>query len=85
MIGVGLLIEIAASIAISSTNLPLVILGSVSLLGLLIFVLGCYFYAKGKGRSAIWAILGVFSLIGFIILLVLPDKSESQTQTTTAA
>lgn len=80
MIGIGLLLEIAASIALSLTNLSLLILGTVSFIGFVVFALGCYYYAKSKGRSGLWAILGIFSLIGFIILLVLPDKSEVKSQ-----
>lgn len=80
MIGVGLLIQIGASIALAVTNISLAILGMVSFLGFIVFALGCYYYAKGKGRSGLWGIIGFLSLIGFIILLILPDKSANQSQ-----
>lgn len=85
MIGVGLLLKIAAGIALSLTNLPLLLLGTVSFIGFVVFVIGCYYYAKGKGRSGLWALIGVLSLIGFIILLVLPDKSNGQAQPAAAS
>lgn len=34
-------------------------------------------YAKAKGRSGLWAIAGVFTLLGLIVLLLLKDKHEA--------
>ena len=47
----------------------------ISLLGLVIFVWGCMRYAADKGYSKWLGLLGLLSCIGFIILLVLPEKS----------
>lgn len=40
-------------------------------------VWGLYNYAKGKGYSGFLAILGFLSLIGWIILVLLPDKRKN--------
>ena len=39
--------------------------------GALLF--GCVCYARGKGRSGAWGILGLTSLLGLILLVLLPD------------
>jgi hypothetical protein len=41
-----------------------------------LFIWGCCMYAKGKGYSAAFGLLGFLSLIGLIILVVLPDKAK---------
>jgi hypothetical protein len=37
---------------------------------------GLWAYLKAKGRSGSWAVLGVFTLIGLIIILALSDKHK---------
>jgi hypothetical protein len=39
----------------------------------------CYRIAEGKGRSGVlWGVIGfLFTIIGLIVILVLPDKSRS--------
>ncbi len=39
------------------------------------FIIGCYYYAKGKGRSGYWCLLGLLSIVGLVILVCLPDLS----------
>ena len=41
--------------------------------GVVLICWGCVCYAKGKGRSGFWGILGITSLLGLIILVLLPD------------
>lgn len=40
--------------------------------GLAVFTLGCIAYARGKGRSGVWGLLGLFSLPSLVALFVLP-------------
>jgi len=42
--------------------------------GVLLFCYGSAFYAKSKGYSALYGLLGVFWLLGGLILLALPDR-----------
>ena len=40
------------------------------------FVLGCCYYAKGKGYHGAWGLLGVFCPFGLIILICFPDRHK---------
>ncbi|MEJ2061448.1 MAG: hypothetical protein P8Y64_13340 [Gammaproteobacteria bacterium] len=53
-------------------------LGSLMLLmGIGVFLWGCWNYAQGKGYHGAWGLLGLFSLLGLIILAVLPDRHKT--------
>ena len=53
------------------------IFGSVLILGgLVLFIWGCTSYSKGKGYHLGWGFLGLLSLLGLIILALLPDKHK---------
>lgn len=43
---------------------------------IILWVLGCYNYAKGKGYHGAWGALGVFPLVGAIVLIFFPDKNK---------
>jgi len=56
-------------------------LSGVSMVGVAVFVLsagsfiwGCVQYAKGKGQSGYWGALGLFWILGLLVLFFLPDK-----------
>ena len=44
--------------------------------GLGVFCWGCVSYAQGKGRNGLWGVLGITSLLGLIILVILPDDHK---------
>lgn len=44
--------------------------------GYALFISGNYMYAKGKGQSGYWGILGIFGPIGLLILYCLKDRSK---------
>jgi hypothetical protein len=44
--------------------------------GLVLFIWGCTSYSKGKGYHLGWGFLGLLSLLGLIILALLPDKHK---------
>jgi preprotein translocase subunit Sss1 len=35
---------------------------------------GCYYLAKGKGYSTLWMVVGLLGCIGFVILLLMPNR-----------
>jgi len=37
---------------------------------------GLWAYLRAKGRSGLWAVLGIFTLIGLVIIAALPDKHK---------
>ncbi len=44
-------------------------------IGGIVFMVGLAYYAKAKTRSPWWCLLGLFSLLGMIILAIMPDES----------
>ena len=53
----------------------------VSIIGHILILCGCYYWAKGKGYSGVLGVfLGLFSILGIIILLALPDKYSKEEQ-----
>jgi len=70
-IALGLLLQIAS--AFLSEN----IFGFLLLVaGFLLFLYGCCCYSIGKGYSGILGGIGILSLLGLIILVLLPDKRK---------
>ena len=45
-------------------------------IGSILFIIGCCFYAKGKGYNGAWGLLGLLSLIGLLILVCMKDKHK---------
>lgn len=45
---------------------------------LFLYFRGCYRYMKGKGYDGIFALIGIFSLVGALIMLYMPDKSQKR-------
>ena len=70
----GLLLQIAGRVvAMQGPALAYAGLG-VTLVGLIVFVFGCISYAKGKGHSQWWGLLGLFSIFGLIVLAFFTDR-----------
>ncbi|MEH2204552.1 MAG: type II CAAX endopeptidase family protein [Nostoc sp.] len=46
------------------------------LVGYVFFIKGCYIYSKSKGYSYKWGWLGLLSLLGLSILLLIPSKGN---------
>jgi hypothetical protein len=44
--------------------------------GYFLLIWSCWLYAREKGYSGAWRLLGLFSLLGFVILFFLKDKSK---------
>lgn len=45
-------------------------------LGTVLLVVGLAYYAKAKGRSAAWCLMGFLSLIGLFVLACLKDRAK---------
>lgn len=59
----------------NSVTRPLLLVGELGILAS--YIWGCYNEAKGKGYPGWLGLLGILTLIGFIILIVLPDKKKN--------
>ncbi|MBI5779423.1 MAG: hypothetical protein HZA49_08200 [Planctomycetes bacterium] len=55
---------------------PLLTLG-ISIIGIVLWIWGCFAYAKGKGYSKYWGLLGFLYLLGLLILALFPDKHKN--------
>ena len=49
----------------------------INLAGGILFIVGCCFYAKGKGHSGTWGLLGLLSIIGLFVLILMTDKHKN--------
>ena len=47
------------------------------LVGIGLFIWGSSQYAVGKGHSPLWGILGLFYILGFVVLFFLPDRHKT--------
>lgn len=48
----------------------------VALIGGITFIWGCVSFMKGKGHSGWWGALGIFFLLGLIVLLFFSDRHK---------
>jgi hypothetical protein len=68
----GIILQIAGNVM--SRNPENLTLGAlVSLVGTGLLIAGLVYYAKGKGRSPAWGLMGFLSIIGLIVLACLKD------------
>jgi hypothetical protein len=44
-------------------------------IGIAILIIGLAYYAKAKAHTPWWCLMGLFSLVGLIVLALLPDDS----------
>lgn len=78
MIGVpGIILQIGGNI-ITRTNEDLALVGLLLLvLGSVLLCVGLGFYAKAKGHHPAFGLLGLLSILGLIILALMPDKHKN--------
>ncbi|TNF05994.1 MAG: hypothetical protein EP323_05515 [Gammaproteobacteria bacterium] len=71
------------SLALGIPGLILQIVGGlnelpvVTLIGGILLIAGLAYYAKSKNRLPAWGLLGLLSILGIVILGLLPDKSAN--------
>ncbi len=70
----GLLMQIAGRF-VGNTPQQLLLGALVQLVGTVLLIVGLAFYAKAKGRSAAWGLMGLLSIIGLIVLALLKDEA----------
>ena len=71
-IGIAFLIGLFANVFIGGTSAKIIVLSTIPL-----WVLGSYHYAVGKGYSSKWGVLGLFPILG-IVLIFFPDRNKQQ-------
>jgi len=65
---------ILTSFSNSSSSMPAIIF--FHLCSVILIVVACSYYAKGRGHSPAWGFLGLLSIFGLILLLLLDDKNK---------
>jgi hypothetical protein len=77
-VGVGFIIQIVGRYLTvnATTSLSLALGYLFQLGGIILMVIGCVNYAKGKGYSGAWGLLGILSILGFIALALFPDRHK---------
>jgi uncharacterized membrane protein YhhN len=77
-VGLGLALQMVGNVIANSSEQADLILGLVAMLaGVAVFIWGCMSYARGKGQSPYLGVLGLLSILGLVILVVLPDKHKA--------
>ena len=67
----GIIVQVVGVIVGLDIGLLIRVAGSV------LFIIGCCYYAKGKGYHGAWGLLGLLSLIGLIVLVCMRDKHKA--------
>jgi len=76
-VGLGILVFPIGKWLMYSQTPIVVLLGLlVWLAGVSLLVWGCGQYAKGKGYSPYWGLLGVLYIIGFVVLFFFPNRNK---------
>jgi hypothetical protein len=76
-VGLGILLQIIARALKTAWPSTASLATLIGLLGLGLFVYGCFNYAQGKGYSRWLGLLGLLSCLGLVVLVVLPDKNKA--------
>jgi hypothetical protein len=79
-IGSGILVQIIARLLMAAGDAGALLGLPLALLGTGLFIWGCWAYAEGKGHHGGWGLLGLFSLIGLVILVLMPDKCRGESR-----
>ena len=77
-VAVGLGLQ-AASMLLSRYGVPPVAALVVRLVGFLVLIGGCFYYAQAKGYSRWWGLLGLFNLLGLLLLVLFRDRHKNYT------
>jgi len=74
----GVILQCAGGLMCPIRSYPLLaILGwLITIIGTILLLAGFTFYAKSKGRSIAWSLLAILPIVGWIILILLRDKSS---------
>jgi hypothetical protein len=75
-VGLGFILQVLGRFLATRSAAGAVLGLILIVVGLVVFIWGCMNYAVGKGHSKWFALLGLLSCIGLIILVLLPDHHK---------
>jgi hypothetical protein len=73
-VGIGIVLQIAGKVLSMDGMLGFGFM--LMLAGAITFIWGCGQYAKAKGYSPWFGLLGLLSIVGLIVLVLFPDKHK---------
>ena len=68
----GIILQLASG-GIENQGLSL----TLGVVGTAMLIAGLAYYAKGKGRNPAWGLMGLLSILGLIVLCLLPDLEKN--------
>ena len=72
---IGIVVQIVGAVIASSMEASTI--GTIIRVGgAILFVIGCCYYAKGKGYHGVYGLFGLLSIIGLIVLVCMRDKCK---------
>ncbi len=75
-IGIAIFLQITALFIYTDHTVGAILSLLFITIGNILFIWGCWSYAKGKGYHGAWGFLGLLSIIGLIILIFFPDRNK---------
>jgi len=74
----GIILQIGGGLTHSIYSYPLLATFGwlITLTGTILLLVGFAFYTKSKGRHPAWSLLALFSIIGWVVLILLKDKTQ---------
>jgi hypothetical protein len=74
----GVILQCAGGLTCPIHSYPLLAIFGwlITIVGTILLLAGFAFYVKSKGRSIAWSFLALLSIVGWIILIFLKDKSS---------
>ncbi len=77
-IGVGIILQLSRFILVRQHIIPPDLGLVIWVFGVVFFVWGCMNYAEGKGASKWFGLFGILSLVGLLVLLLIPDRHQNE-------
>lgn len=75
-VGAGIVLQLVGR-SLQNQGESMVLIGYLLILaGFIAFIWGCASYAQGKGYSHWFGALGFLSILGLIVLVLMPDKHK---------
>lgn len=76
-VGLGLILQLGSRMMVAGQDPDTWgVWGLGILVGWVLVIIGCAYYAKGKGYNGAWGLLGLLSIIGLIILVLFRDRHK---------
>jgi cytochrome bd-type quinol oxidase subunit 2 len=78
LVWTGTIITIICNVIVQKSDSDIVywVASTIGFISLVLALYGCYYWAKYKSRRGWWALFGILTLLGYIVLMALSDKNK---------